>query len=171
MADEQGKSDSKKGFNPKILIIGLPLFIIQLLAVYYVTANILLTKIVEQQGLVSKTEADSIDADLKEKKEPAGTNIFKIEDVIINPAGTGGQRIMLVSLGIDVDTEEHVKLLESKLVILKDMIIVTISAKTMAELGEIGYKDVLKSELMAKVMELFPAVKVNNIYFDKYVIN
>ncbi|MFH0734147.1 MAG: flagellar basal body-associated FliL family protein [bacterium] len=174
MAEEQIKSDSKKGFNPKILIIGLPLFIIQLLAVYYVTANILLTKIVEQQGLVSNTEADSVDADLqenKEKKEPAGTFIFKIEDVIINPAGTGGQRIMLVSLGIDVAKEEEVKLLESKLVILKDMIIVTISAKTMAELGEIGYKDVLKSELIAKVMELFPKVKVNNIYFDKYVIN
>ena len=88
MADEQG---GKKGFNPKVLIIGLPLFIIQLLAVYYVTANILLTKIVEQQGLVAKSEADSLDADLQEKKEPEGNHIFKVEDLIVNPAGKIGR--------------------------------------------------------------------------------
>jgi len=171
MADESSKSDSKKGFNPKVLIIGLPLFIIQLLAVYYVTANILLTKIIEQQGLVANSEADSIDADLQEKKEPTGTHIFKIEDIIVNPAGTGGQRIMLVSLGIDVESEEAIKTLEGKVVIVKDMIIETMSSKTMAELGEIGFKEILKTELITRLNELIKDVKVNNIYFDKYVIN
>lgn len=171
MADESSKSDSKKGFNPKVLIIGLPLFIIQLLAVYYVTANILLTKIIEQQGLVANSEADSIDADLQEKKEPTGTHIFKIEDIIVNPAGTGGQRIMLVSLGIDVESEEGIKTLEGKVVIVKDMIIETMSSKTMAELGEIGFKEILKAELITRLNELIKDVKVNNIYFDKYVIN
>lgn len=171
MADESSKSDSKKGFNPKVLIIGLPLFIIQLLAVYYVTANILLTKIIEQQGLVANSEADSIDADLQEKKEPTGTHIFKIEDIIVNPAGTGGQRIMLVSLGIDVESEEAIKTLEGKVVIVKDMIIETMSSKTMAELGEIGFKEILKAELITRLNELIKDVKVNNIYFDKYVIN
>ncbi len=171
MADESSKSDSKKGFNPKVLIIGLPLFIIQLLAVYYVTANILLTKVIEQQGLVANSEADSIDADLQEKKESTGTHIFKIEDIIVNPAGTGGQRIMLVSLGIDVESEEALKILETKVVIVKDMIIETMSSKTMGELGEIGYKEIVKNELITRLNELIKDVKVNNIYFDKYVIN
>ncbi len=168
MADEQG---GKKGFNPKVLIIGLPLFIIQLLAVYYVTANILLTKIVEQQGLVAKSEADSLDADLQEKKEPEGNYIFKVEDLIVNPAGTAGQRILLVSLGIDVSSEENLKVLEAKNVILKDMVITILSAKTLQELGDIGTKEILKTELIAKIDETFKGVKVNNIYFDKYVIN
>ncbi|HPN38963.1 MAG TPA: flagellar basal body-associated FliL family protein [Melioribacteraceae bacterium] len=168
MADEQG---GKKGFNPKVLIIGLPLFIIQLLAVYYVTANILLTKIVEQQGLVSKSEADSLDADLQEKKEPEGNHIFKVEDLIVNPAGTSGQRILLVSLGIDVPSEENLKVLEAKNVILKDMIITILSAKTLQELGDIGTKEGLKTELITKIDETFRGVKVTNIYFDKYVIN
>ena len=29
-------------FNPKVLMIGLPIFIVQLVAVYFITANVLL---------------------------------------------------------------------------------------------------------------------------------
>ncbi len=169
MADEQG--GGKKGFNPKVLIIGLPLFIIQLLAVYYVTANILLTKIVEQQGLVAKNVADSLDADLQEKKEPEGNHIYKVEELIVNPAGTAGQRILLVSLGIDVASEENIKVLEAKNLILKDMILTVLSSKTLQELSDIGSKDMLKNEIMTKINESMKGVKVNNIYFEKYVIN
>ena len=38
--EEQPKSK----FNPKILIFGLPIFVIQLIAVYFITANILMKK-------------------------------------------------------------------------------------------------------------------------------
>ena len=90
--------------------------------------------------------------------------------MIVNPAGTKGQRIMLVSMGFDLASEEELKTLESKNVILKDLIISTLSKKTLAELSNYSFRDTLKIELSSNVSSMFPEVKVNNVYFSKYII-
>ena len=45
LPEKAGEETKKKGFNIKILLIGLPIFIIQLVAVYFITANILISKL------------------------------------------------------------------------------------------------------------------------------
>ncbi|RMD48033.1 MAG: flagellar basal body protein FliL, partial [Ignavibacteria bacterium] len=46
MAEEKNEAQEKKegGFNIKVVILGLPLFIVQLIAVYFITANLLMDK-------------------------------------------------------------------------------------------------------------------------------
>ena len=39
---------------------------------------------------------------------------FNIEDLIINPAGTNGQRLLLLSIGFGVDDEEKLKYITRK---------------------------------------------------------
>ena len=45
LEDSVLETEGKKGFSLKILLIGLPIFVIQLIAVYFVTTNILLPRI------------------------------------------------------------------------------------------------------------------------------
>jgi len=75
------KPETKKGLNPKVFFIGLPLFVIQLAAVYFVTANILLSKFEKYKYVyeffeMNKSRIEMIEkeklAEAKKKKKDSG---------------------------------------------------------------------------------------------------
>ena len=116
MADEQEKqvettSGKKSGFNIKVLIIGIPLFIIQLVAVYFITANFLLSKMQSSsnQEKAKSEEVKSENSEGENKKVEFGKFIYVVDDLIINPANTDGKRLLLSSLGFDVASKENEK--------------------------------------------------------------
>lgn len=167
----------KTGLNPKVFIIGLPLFIVQLVVIYFITANFLLSRWSSQAETVSEESAtEEVHGEKKAKKkakkgeEAEGKFFFSVEDIIINPAGTNGQRLMLASVGFAVATEEEKKALEEKQVLLKDIVISTLSSKTLQELNQVGYKDSLKVQLMNTITERMSELEVSDIYFSKYII-
>lgn len=173
MADEEVKEEkpakAKKGFNFKVILIGLPLFIIQLVLVYFITVTFLV-----------KTAPDahlSEDGELVEEHgeeedgEKIPQQIFSIEDLIINPAGTSGQRLLLLSVGFGVKDEEKLTLLQENEVVIKDLVITTVAQKSLGTLSKIELKDSLKVELALKINEAYPKAKVKNVYFSKYLIN
>jgi flagellar FliL protein len=172
--ESKAGSTKKSGINPKVFIIGLPLFIVQLVVVYFITANILLNKHTANQ--VSAAEENTSAGENKGEnktetpKESFGKFIYTMEDVIVNPTGTSGQRLMLASVNIDVVSDEQLKFLKEREPIVKDLIISTISSKTIAQLGQIGFKDTLKVELSGSIKSKFPSVKINDIYFSKYIM-
>lgn len=174
---------TKKSFNPKVFIIGIPLFVLQLVIVYFVTANILLTKF---ESSSHKNEGETVEAgeeaqDSTEEGEESedseaesveiGKHIFSIEDIIVNPTGTNGQRLLLVSMAFDVKDEAQLESIKQKEFVVKDMVISTLSSKTMNELSAIGQKDSLKAEISQGLASLLPKLKINSVYFSKYVIN
>ncbi len=163
---------AKKGFNIKILLFGIPLFAIQLAAVYYITANILLTKLQANNGMIQDSTEVKKDSVIAEKEEAAefGKFVFKVEDVLANPAKTDGKRFLLSNLGIDVASEEGLKELEAKDVLLRDAIISVMGSKEMAQLSNIAYRDTLRTEVIKRIHEIMPNVKVNTIYFSKFIL-
>lgn len=177
MADEEVKEEKpekeKKGFNFKVILIGLPLFIIQLVLVYFITVTFLVKtapdahssedgELVEEHG-----EEDGEGED----GEKVPQQIFSIEDLIINPAGTSGQRLLLLSVGFGVKDEEKLTLLQENEVVIKDLVITTVAQKSLGTLSKIELKDSLKVELALKINEAYPKAKIKNVYFSKYLIN
>ena len=59
--------------------------------------------------------------------------------------------------------------MEEKEVLVRDRIITTLSQKTLPQLS-IQNRDSLKIELAGNIEELFTDVKINTIYFSKYII-
>lgn len=180
--ESEAPKQKSGGINPKVFLIGLPLFILQLVIVYFVTANILLSKVggggaASLLGGGSEETTTEAHGESGEEKyvEPehveVGKHIHTVEDVIINPAETGGDRLLLVSIGVDVQSEEQLTILGERQMLIKDLIINTLSAKTLDELSTAGSKEILKQEIIAGVQEMIPSIRVNNIYFSKYVIN
>ncbi|MCX6169917.1 MAG: flagellar basal body-associated FliL family protein [Ignavibacteriales bacterium] len=162
----------KKGLNLKILLFGIPIFIVQLIAVYFITANFLLNKVqtnhsaTETPQVETKKEAAPAQASSKE----LGKFVFMIEDLIVNPAKTDGKRLLLSSLGFDVSSEKDDQELKSKEVLLKDAVISIMSSKEMTQLSNIAYRDTLRTEIIKRLAQVMPAVKINTIYFSKYIL-
>ncbi len=161
----------KSKFNPKVLIIGLPVFIVQLVVVYFITANFLVNSAHNEKGNdknPSKTEHTEEQKTSEEKTVPQV--IMNIDDMIVNPAGTNGKMLLLASLGIAVDGEESKKVLEDKQVVVKDAIISVLSAKTIDQLSQTVYRDSLKTDIISRLASHVPNAKIANVYFSKFII-
>ena len=167
------KTEKKKGINKKVFVIGLPLFIVQLVIVYFVTVNFLVKPAAVTNGeeKVETKQSKAAEESSGESEDEGKSFIFPIKDLIINPARTGGKRLLLLSVGFDVSSEEAKKTLEEKEMALRDMIISTLSRKTLSELSGPAQKDSLKSELSSHLKKIVPKLKVKHVYFSKYVIN
>ncbi len=158
-------------FNQKIILIGLPIFIVQLVAVYFITANFLLNRV---QGLTTgantKTGQNQGENAGKKEKVELGKFIYLIEDIIVNPAQTDGKKLLLASIGFDLSSPEEQQELKSKEVLVKDVIVSTLSSKTLEQLSDSSYRDTLKNEIGQKIISLVPNLKLNAVYFSKYII-
>ncbi|MDP2301429.1 MAG: flagellar basal body-associated FliL family protein [Ignavibacteria bacterium] len=165
--------DPPKSNFLKVLMIGLPVFIVQLVLVYFVTANILMNRAptTSHSSETGQTEnQDSSENPQDENLEERGKFIFVMEDIIINPAGTDGKRLLLSSIGFDVSREEDNKELETKQVLVKDIVISLLSSKSIMQLGDAQYKDTLRIEIASNLQERMPKIKINDIYFSKYIL-
>jgi flagellar FliL protein len=173
MAEEEAKKEviekKKKGFNFKVILIGLPLFVAQLVLVYFITATFLVKSAPASHSVEDGEQVEEQSEEDAENSEPQ--KIFNIEDLIINPAGTSGQRLLLLSIGFSVGDEEKLKLLQENEVVIKDIVINTVSKKTLGSLSKIELKDSLKVELAENINSAYPKAKINNVYFSKYLIN
>lgn len=169
--DGMGAGAKKSGFNIKILIFGVPIFIVQLVVVYFVTANILLKKF-ESQAAETKSAAktDTTVAAPKSPESEWGKNIYPLDDIIINPADTDGKRLLLTSIGIDLAKAEMQNELKAREAMVKDIIISTLSSKSVTQLDDMAYRDSLKLQITDKMKKSIPSITVNTIYFSKYII-
>lgn len=162
---------AKKGINIKFLVIGLPLFIIQLIGVYFITANILMPKI--------QSHSSSVLTDSVEVSKPAedtvtnvdlGKYVYVVDDLIINPAGTDGKRLLLSSLGFDLPNEKFQSELKEKEILVKDAIISVLGSKDMTQLSNSSYRDTLRIQITQRLNKLMPHIKISNVYFSKYIL-
>jgi flagellar basal body-associated protein FliL len=59
---------------------------------------------------------------------------------------------------------------KTKEILVKDIIISTLSEKNMLQLSKIEYKDSLKAELIERIETGIPKTNINSVYFSKYII-
>jgi len=172
LAPEIKEKAKVKGLNRKVFIIGMPLFIVQLIVVYFVIGYVITNKSQNHPGSDStKTKQSAVSkAETKEDESQNANFIYSIDDIVVNPAETDGKRLLLLSLGITVKSEEDKTQITSKEILVKDAIISTISSKNLYQLNSAGYKDSLKTELTDKIKKMFPKVHLYRVYFSKFIL-
>lgn len=169
----------KGGINPKVLLIGLPVFVLQLAVVYFVTANILMSKKDKEAVSADSHKGKAGVTEIADGTVPSAAvqtgPIEIIEDMIVNPAGTNGKTLLLASIGVGLaaeekEAEEAKKKFEEKKVIIQDVINTTLAGKTVAQLSSITYRDSVKVEIKKTLKARVPDVKISNIFFSKFII-
>ena len=163
--DKKEKGEGGGGLSPKVILIGLPLYIVQLVAVYFVVVNF----IVKPQNPQDGTELVNQDNMEFQDSVVTGKFIYKTEDLIVNPAD-GGMRLLLISLGLDVPKEEMVTALQEKTPIINDIIISTLRKWKLKDLLRVGARDKIRKELMDEFKIQLGDVKITKIYFNKFIV-
>ncbi len=169
----------KSGMMKNLLVIGLPAFFVQLVIIYVLTAKFIVPATVNQalgnvpsharnekgaETPAQEEETTQAEGDAKEE------HVFTVRDLIINPAGTNGQRYLLTTIGFNVSSEEGMKEMEKKEMALRDMLNSILTSKEMKDLIDVTKRESLRQEILAHTKDIIAQGKVTSIYFSKYIV-
>ena len=124
---------------------------------------------------------------LEEKEEPVATeeegetNIYLLENLIVNPAGTRGSRYLSVSIGVEMQAESQKKggghgdsnghsPLDEKNPQLRDALINILSAKTIMQLTSVEEKERIRQEILETFRKVLDPQVIHKIYFVDFVL-
>ncbi|PWN05183.1 flagellar basal body-associated FliL family protein [Rhodohalobacter mucosus] len=100
----------------------------------------------------------------------SGGYYFEMDNIIINPKNSNGQRYLIVSLAFEFDKSSDVAQAEKMKVEIVDRVNLLMIQKTTDELSSLEKRDAIKNELITAMNDLLGKSAVRNLFFTKYVI-
>jgi flagellar protein FliL len=100
----------------------------------------------------------------------ASGSVHLLENLVLNPAGSGGSRFLLLSLAIEVGTSKAGEEFKARDAELRDLILTALGKKTVDELTDIARRDEFKQELQVTVDARFGKKAVKSLYFPQFVV-
>jgi flagellar FliL protein len=96
--------------------------------------------------------------------------IYSIQDIVINPAGTGGSRFLSVSFGFELESARLVALFEEREPIIRDALITILSSKTIAQLTDPKQKEVVRFQIKKRIGQLMSTDELAGVYYTDFVL-
>ena len=131
-------------------------------------------KLSRKAAPVGLTAAASATALVKEggelKKGEAASAIYQLDNLVMNPAASGGSHFLLMSIALQLKDAGSLETLKGRDAELRDAILRLVSRKTIDQVSDISARDQLGSELMAVMSKMFGNGTVTKIYFPQFVI-
>lgn len=144
-----------------------PVWMLALVVVLALGAGGALGSLLIAPGLVKARQAaaaadhDSSHAGPKKAKKHAKkkghgkegeSSSYKLDNVIVNPADSQGQRFLMCSLAIQADDPAALDVLREREVELRDRIVTTLTSMTLAELTAAGARDSIRTRLVHAIL-------------------
>jgi len=104
------------------------------------------------------------------KGEGAPPPIYQMDNLVMNPAGSGGSHFLLMSVALQVKDDASLDVLKGHDAELRDTILRLFSRKTIDQITDISARDEFGAELTAVLASTFGAGTVTKIYFPQFVI-
>ncbi len=117
-------------------------------------------------------EADAEHADGAGKGGEHGPPpLYTISDLVLNPAGSGGTRFLMLSVAFDMKDSAAVDLLKQRDAEIKDAVLALVGAKTVEQLAEVSAREPLKAEINTLVSTIVKQKKlIKRVSFPQFVI-
>jgi flagellar basal body-associated protein FliL len=119
----------------------------------------------------AQAKADSLQ--LKESKSGEMGEIGEPIDVIVNVAGTNGERLLKVVVRLEFPGgkgEEYLKEMKKLSPRVKNLMIDIVSEMTLVELNEPNAKEKILKNLLHKINATMPKVEVLDVLLDQFII-
>ncbi len=101
---------------------------------------------------------------------PPFGEIYLIEDLVVNPAGSGGMRYLCASVGLESRHPAVIQELTVRDTQIKDCLILIFSSKTIEELADIGARETIRQEIKTRIEEILPEHGLDAVYFVNFVL-
>jgi flagellar FliL protein len=111
-------------------------------------------------------------AEGKEGEGAAAKPVYTIDNLVLNPAQSGGTRFLLLTIAFELKDDATLEEMKTRDAELRDAVLVTVGAKSVEYLSDMAVRDTLKGELKSVAGKLFPKKKnaIHRIYFPQFVI-
>ena len=116
-----------------------------------------------------EAEAAGHDSASAEGKSSA-PSIHLLENLVLNPAGSGGSRFLLLSVGIETNGSNTATEFQARDSELRDIILTALGSKTVDNLTDITAREGIKAELQSAVSARFGKGSVKRLYFPQFVV-
>ncbi|MCD6335846.1 MAG: flagellar basal body-associated FliL family protein [Candidatus Latescibacteria bacterium] len=167
MAKEEvtAKKNQKDGAMKLVPII-LGAVVLEVVLAYF-----LVTKIIAPQ-MRAAVQQTPLEEEGVKKSRTIG-KIYEIKDIIVNPAGTDGTRYLNTTVGLEVENDQLIAELESRMPQIRDSLIDILVGKTIEELDGVEDKRLLREEILTRINDILPETKngkVAHVYLIDFVI-
>lgn len=116
----------------------------------------------------AKSAAARDSAERAKRAEPSP--IYQMDNLVLNPAGSGGTRFLLLSVALEVKDAATAEELKGHDAEMRDAILRLFGAKTVDQVAEASAREALRSEVNAALSKLLPAGAIRRVYFPQFVI-
>jgi flagellar FliL protein len=99
-----------------------------------------------------------------------GASVHLLENLVLNPAASGGSRFLLLSVAIEVGSPKAGEDFKTRDAELRDIILTALGVKTVDELTEIARREQFKTELKTAINAKFGKKAVKSLYFPQFVV-
>ncbi|MEO8945570.1 MAG: flagellar basal body-associated FliL family protein [Gemmatimonadaceae bacterium] len=104
------------------------------------------------------------------KKGEAAPSIYQLDNLVMNPAASGGAHFLLMSVALQLKDAGSLETLKGRDAELRDAILRLFSRKTIDQISDISARDEFSTELMVVLNKMFGDGTVTKIYFPQFVI-
>lgn len=103
-------------------------------------------------------------------KGSGAAEVLLLENLVLNPAGSGGSRFLLLTVAIEAGKPPALEQFKARDAELRDIVLTALGTKTVDQLTDITQRDQFKSELQAAVDARFGKQSVKRLYFPQFVV-
>jgi flagellar protein FliL len=97
--------------------------------------------------------------------------VYTIGDLVLNPAGSGGTRFLMMSVALDMKDSVAVEALKARDAEIKDAVLALVGGKTVEELAEVSSREPLKVEIRETIGRITKKPKqIKRVSFPQFVI-
>ena len=97
--------------------------------------------------------------------------LYTISDLVLNPAGSGGTRFLMLSVAFDMKDSTGVEALKLRDAEIKDAVLALVGSKTVDQLAEVSAREPLKVEIRDLVGRITRKPKaIKRVSFPQFVI-
>ncbi|MEQ8329963.1 MAG: flagellar basal body-associated FliL family protein [Longimicrobiales bacterium] len=100
----------------------------------------------------------------------APSALHVIDNLVVNPARSGGTRFLLVSIAVEATEAHYTAQLAARDVELRDALIMVLGAKSVDELTDVSLRPDVNKEVMAALERVMGHGVIHRIYIPQFVI-
>jgi len=177
MAEEEKKEENteeeekpeKSGGNNLILIIIVVLLVL-LLVVGGVVAYLMLSGDDEENPETVKQEKVEKKKSRKKVDDLTVGPMYPLDKFTVNLLSQNGSRYLVAKIDLEQENPEMTPELDTKVSLIRDIIISILSSKTVEEISTPKGKEKLKEEIINQINKYLEDGEVKRIYFTNFVI-
>jgi flagellar FliL protein len=105
-----------------------------------------------------------------EKGAEATRVLHNVDNIVLNPAGSGGTRFLMVNATFELKDAAAGELMKERDAEIRDALLGVLGRNTVEELTDMTHREKLKQDVIAAMGTLFPAGSFKRVYFSQFVV-